>query len=290
MSGQPGTSAVRRWGELRPTPATRRPLIHSPTTSRPRDPHAVAETAPAMFAHTLTRCVPRLRPPPHRVRDPHAVAEPRAAPGLRTRPRASWCAAPPGDHDRLDRQSYRAELHQNCAKGGCTFRSRYLLSRQRNRTIRTVQVAEQFSGVPSAATPLRAGSTAKWSRLQTKISPRAPVRIMGAEWTQNGLGMISRLPIDNPGAWLCSGVEGRFPGTIRTRWGQRRPTLVLLTPSMYHFADRSSIQSSHHRRSGPISLSQKTFTWGAREGAFRMLTAVDFTPVSNSTEHILFRS
>ena len=105
-----------------------------------------------------------------------------------------------------------------------------------------------------------------------------------------GFGLISRLPIDNPGAWLGSGVEGRFPGTIRTRWGQRRPTLVLLTPSMYHFADRSSIQSSHHRRSGPISLSQKTFTWGAREGAFRMLTAVDFTPVSNSTEHILFRS
>jgi len=58
---------------------------------------------------------------------------------------------------------------------------------------RTVGVAEQFPGVLSAATSLRAGSTAKWSRQQTKISPRAPVRIMGAEWTQNGLGMISRL-------------------------------------------------------------------------------------------------
>jgi hypothetical protein len=34
----------------------------------------------------------------------------------------------------------------------------------------TVQVVEQFPGVLSAATPLRAGSTAKRSRQQTKIS------------------------------------------------------------------------------------------------------------------------
>ena len=223
MSGQPGTSAVRRWGELRPTPATRRPLIHSPTTSRPRDPHAVAETAPAMFAHTLTRCVPRLRPPPHRVRDPHAVAEPRAAPGLRTRPRASWCAAPPGDHDRLDRQSYRAELHQNCAKGGCTFRSRYLLSRQRNRTIRTVQVAEQFSGVPSAATPLRAGSTAKWSRLQTKISRKALVRNAGTghtQWIGNDKSASHRLGhlLGWIQVWKGVSVEVPTPPSFRVRY------------------------------------------------------------------------
>ena len=47
--------------------------------------------------------------------------------------------------------------------------------------------------VLSGVKPLRAGSTAKWSRVQTRISPGAPVRIMGAEWKQNGLGMISRL-------------------------------------------------------------------------------------------------
>ena len=29
-----------------------------------------------------------------------------------------------------------------------------------------------------------------------------------------GFGMISRLPIDNPGVWLDSGVEGRFTGTM----------------------------------------------------------------------------
>jgi hypothetical protein len=41
----------------------------------------------------------------------------------------------------------------------------------------------------------------KWSRQQTKISPRAPVRIMGAGRTQNGLGMKSRLP----GKWPETG-------------------------------------------------------------------------------------
>jgi len=54
-------------------------------------------------------------------------------------------------------------------------------------------VAAQVPGVLSAATPFRAGSTAKWFRQQSEISPEAPVRITGAEWTQNGLGMKSRL-------------------------------------------------------------------------------------------------
>ncbi len=66
----------------------------------------------------------------------------------------------------------------------------------------------------AAAKPHRAGSTAKWSPLQAKFSPMAPVRIMGAEWTQNGLGMISRLPIDNRGVWLDSGTGWAFTGTI----------------------------------------------------------------------------
>jgi hypothetical protein len=35
-----------------------------------------------------------------------------------------------------------------------------------------------------------------------------------------GFGLISRLPIDNPGAWLGSGVEGRLSGTILSElWG-----------------------------------------------------------------------
>ena len=42
-------------------------------------------------------------------------------------------------------------------------------------------------------------------RLQTKVSRRVPVRIIGAEWTQNGLGMRSRLPID----WRAAGVGFR---------------------------------------------------------------------------------
>jgi len=89
-------------------------------------------------------------------------------------------------------------------------------------------VAEQFPGVLSAATLLRAGSTGKRSRLQTKISPRAPVRITGAGRIQNGLGMISRLPIDNPGARLGSGMEGRF--SLQTRqwnWPRLRPCSVI---------------------------------------------------------------
>jgi hypothetical protein len=50
---------------------------------------------------------------------------------------------------------------------------------------------------------------------------RAPVRIMGAQWTQNGLGMKSRLPIIWPRqAWgkRGSGVEGRFSFPIRLNW------------------------------------------------------------------------
>ena len=70
----------------------------------------------------------------------------------------------------------------------------------------TLQAAEQFSGVQSGATPRRAGSIVKWSQHQTKIPPRAPVHIMGAEWTQNRLGMKSRLPIYDPGVWPDSGV------------------------------------------------------------------------------------
>jgi hypothetical protein len=38
-----------------------------------------------------------------------------------------------------------------------------------------------------------------WSRQQTKFSLTAHVRIVGAGRAQNGLGMISRLAIDNPG-------------------------------------------------------------------------------------------
>ena len=52
-------------------------------------------------------------------------------------------------------------------------------------------------------TPFCAGSTGKLSRLQTKISARAPVRIMSAEWTQNGLGMKSRLH----GEWLPAKIN-----------------------------------------------------------------------------------
>jgi hypothetical protein len=33
---------------------------------------------------------------------------------------------------------------------------------------------------------------------------------MGAGRTQNGLGMKSRLPVDNPGVWLRSGGDGRL--------------------------------------------------------------------------------
>ena len=39
---------------------------------------------------------------------------------------------------------------------------------------------ERFAEVQSGVKPLRAGPTARWSRYQTKIYPRAPVRIMGA--------------------------------------------------------------------------------------------------------------
>jgi hypothetical protein len=75
------------------------------------------------------------------------------------------------------------------------------------------QFKQRNSAPGVAATPLRAGSTAKWSRVQTRMSPRAPMHIMGAGRTQNGLGMKSRLPI----IWLRqawgkrdSGVEGRI--------------------------------------------------------------------------------
>jgi hypothetical protein len=72
----------------------------------------------------------------------------------------------------------------------------------------TVQVAEQFPGVLSAAPPRSTGSTMKWSRMQTKIPPRAPVRITGTGRIENGLGMTSRLPIDNPGlAGFRSGMD-----------------------------------------------------------------------------------
>ena len=52
----------------------------------------------------------------------------------------------------------------------------------------TVQVAERFPGVLSAATPRRAGLTVRRSRQQAEISPRAPVHIMSAgrtEWIGN---------------------------------------------------------------------------------------------------------
>ena len=52
----------------------------------------------------------------------------------------------------------------------------------------TVHVAEQFPGALSAATPRRAGLTAKWSRLQTRTSLKVAVKLMGAghtEWIGN---------------------------------------------------------------------------------------------------------
>jgi len=53
----------------------------------------------------------------------------------------------------------------------------------------TVQVAEQFPGVLSVATPRRAGSTAKWSRLLTRTSMKVAVNLMVAgahtEWIGN---------------------------------------------------------------------------------------------------------
>ena len=79
-----------------------------------------------------------------------------------------------------------ADHGEGPASGG-HLRLRLRLS-QRNRIFGTVQAAEQFAGVPSLTTPRRAGSTGKLSRLQTKISPRAPPRIMGAGPVQNGLG------------------------------------------------------------------------------------------------------
>jgi hypothetical protein len=69
----------------------------------------------------------------------------------------------------------------------------------------TVQAAEQFPGVPSAATPRRTGSTAKWSRQLTKISPRAPVRIMGAghaAWIGNDRSASHRQ------SWRLAGFRG----------------------------------------------------------------------------------
>jgi hypothetical protein len=54
---------------------------------------------------------------------------------------------------------------------------------------------EGFAEVLSGAKPLRAGPTAKWSRQQTKISPRAPMRIMGAgertKWIGNEKSALS---------------------------------------------------------------------------------------------------
>ena len=75
-----------------------------------------------------------------------------------------------------------------------------------------------FAEAASAAKPLRAGSTRKRSRQETRISRGAPMSIIGAVRAQNGLGMKSRLPFDNPGGWLDSGVDGRFSGTIRLKW------------------------------------------------------------------------
>ncbi len=56
------------------------------------------------------------------------------------------------------------------------------------------------------ATPLRARSTAKWCWLQTKIPPRAPVRITGTGRIQNGLGMKSRLHVKWASTWTCHGL------------------------------------------------------------------------------------
>jgi hypothetical protein len=52
----------------------------------------------------------------------------------------------------------------------------------------TVQVAEQFPGVLSAATPRRAGSTARRSRPQNSTSLKVEVKLTGAghtEWIGN---------------------------------------------------------------------------------------------------------
>jgi hypothetical protein len=59
---------------------------------------------------------------------------------------------------------------------------------------RKLPAAQEVLETRVAPKPHCAGSTVKWSRQQTTISPRAPVRIMGAGRTQNGFGMKSRFP------------------------------------------------------------------------------------------------
>jgi len=114
-------------------------------------------------------------------------------------------------------------------------------------------------GVLSAATPLRAGSTVKWSQQRTEVSSRAPVRIMGVEWTQNGLGMISRLPIDYPGVWLDSGMEGRFTGTIPQRWSQGLFSLVVMYASRF----RNCTCTERNRIGGARKKRESQEAWGA---------------------------
>ena len=79
---------------------------------------------------------------------------------------------------------------------------------------RKLHAAQKGLEARVAPKPHCAGSTVKWSRQQTKISPRAPVRIMGAGRTQDGLGMKSRLPVRN--RLTCpTWREAGFTGPIR---------------------------------------------------------------------------
>ncbi len=59
---------------------------------------------------------------------------------------------------------------------------------------------EGFAEVLSGAKPLRAGPTAKWSRQQTRISPEAPMRIMGAgertKWIGNEKSAARKMAAD----------------------------------------------------------------------------------------------
>ena len=132
-------------------------------------------------------------------------------------------------NERVSLQAVVRNLLANHSEGsafGSHLRPRLQLS-QRNRTIGTVHAAEQFRGVLSAATPRSTGSTAKWSRLQAKISPRAPVHIMGAGHTKrigneksafrHRTPVSKRFPFHTRAAVSLTGAVGRRMVCARDR-------------------------------------------------------------------------
>ena len=98
---------------------------------------------------------------------------------------------------------------------GGHLRPRLQLS-QRDRTIGRSPRGRGFAEVRSAATPLRAASTVKWSRSQSRTFPRVAVGIIGAghtEWIGNEKSASQKRAFLQHGCWLDVGNSPSHKGS-----------------------------------------------------------------------------